>query len=692
MFDHHSSSFSFSILILLLPITVTASATITDHVTINLDSPTTSFPHYWKLAFGTGHATLTLRSDWQNSLTQATTDLGLQGVRGHGIFDDDMGVVIAPRTYNFTLVEKSWRFQVDNNVTPIVELSFMPAILANCTWTAPTDSRIVNPGHTPCNNTVMQYQGITVLPTSFDDWYDLVQSLVQHAVDIFGTAEVEKWTFEVCKFHPICHKSIYMFLSICFYDSSFFPCLTDNLFLFASFFSLAFHAGNELWGIDNITPQYMSLYNASALAVKSVSTTFHIGGPATARLQYVTEFVHQATAMNLPFDFVSTHMYPTDPQCPTGKDWGPDCLPRNVRALKENLLNIPSFKKSNVPLYLTEYNAGCGVGYPQHDTSGAAAFAFRTIGELEGTVGLLSWWTFSDIFEENTAIEKHTEYMNVYGLMTKSGIPKPSWRAFQLLHELAGTTRLNTTVTAVDAVTAVRSAINAVQQDVLTSSDCTIEQNTIMKGFDLEVASNVYNITACCAACQHNSQCTFWSFEKSKSVLPAVPIVPMVPLVPAVCSLKTSDAGRTRMKGVTSGSSLPPPVPKMNGTRISALATIMSRNGSEEGVGGTVAVFLSFWSITNEEKNRTVSVTFNGMDSSMSSAAAVAMEYRIDLDHANSKSEWVRMGSPSTPTKEQIKILIESSRVIPTALNATEKKGVFIVNMPPNSAVVIVLE
>lgn len=222
-----------------LSLALAALASPTDHVVVNFATPTTPFPHYWKRAFGTGHATLTLRNDWRNALTQATADLGLLGVRGHGILDDDMGVVVAPRTYNFTLVEDSWRFQVAHNVTPIVELSFMPAILANCTWTAPTDGRVVNPGHSPCNNTSMQYLAITDLPSSFDDWYDLVRALVQHAVDTFGQQEVKKWTWEVW---------------------------------------------NELWGIDTLQ-QYMSLYNASALAVKSVSPDFVIGGPASARLQ-----------------------------------------------------------------------------------------------------------------------------------------------------------------------------------------------------------------------------------------------------------------------------------------------------------------------------------------------------------------------------------------------------------------------
>jgi hypothetical protein len=50
--------------------------------------------------------------------------------------------------------------------------------------------------------------------------------------------------------------------------------------------------------------------------------------------------------------------------------------------------------------YLTETNVGCCLGYSQHDTSAAAAFAFKTVGGLDGITDLLSWWTFSD--GENT--------------------------------------------------------------------------------------------------------------------------------------------------------------------------------------------------------------------------------------------------------------------------------------------------
>merc|ERR1719440_104461 len=151
--------------------------------------------------------------------------------------------------------------------------------------------------------------------------------------------------------------------------------------------------------------------------------------------------------------------------CPRSS-WGPDCLPDHVKALRQNI------SKRGVPLFLTEYNVGCCIGYNQHDNSGAAAFVFRTAPALHGVTDVLSWWTFTDVFEESTAIADHTEFMNIYGLMTVSGVPKPGWRAFQLLHKYAGDERLQVSVHEEADVSG-------------SSSACTTEDNVNLAGFDV---------------------------------------------------------------------------------------------------------------------------------------------------------------------------------------------------------------
>lgn len=63
-----------------------------------------------------------------------------------------------------------------------------------------------------------------------------------------------------------------------------------------------------------------------------------------------------------------------------------------------------------------------------------AAFALKTIMEAQGIVDGYSFWVFSDIFEENYMPSQ--PFHGGFGLMNLYGIPKPVYRAYQLLNRL----------------------------------------------------------------------------------------------------------------------------------------------------------------------------------------------------------------------------------------------------------------
>lgn len=348
-----------------------------------------ALPHTWKRSFGSGHAALGLRPDWLGQLQQARDELGLEGVRQHGLFDDDMGpVVTGHRTYNFSSIERLWSSMVDLKLHPVVELSFMPSFLANCSWqvvgkNCHADYGIpcgpTRPGYDKCRGG-MAY-GATdggQLPTDWDDWRHLVQETVQLAVTKFGLPEVAQWRWEVW---------------------------------------------NELWGVAGgantphctsepcIGSTYMALYNASAVGVKAVHPSLQVGGPATEHLN-TQNFLSQAKAMGAPVDFVSSHNYPTGPRgdgsgCPQHADWDPDCFHDRVMSARQK---IPA----TIPFALTEYSVMVGHGMAaaaastsadsewrsgeppyQHDDAGAAAFVFRVVPQLAPHLSVMSYWTFS---------------------------------------------------------------------------------------------------------------------------------------------------------------------------------------------------------------------------------------------------------------------------------------------------------
>jgi xylan 1,4-beta-xylosidase len=67
-----------------------------------------------------------------------------------------------------------------------------------------------------------------------------------------------------------------------------------------------------------------------------------------------------------------------------------------------------------------------------HDDPDAAAFIVKTIMETNGLVQGYSYWTFSDIFEENYF--PSVPFHGGFGLLNIHGIAKPAYRAYELLH------------------------------------------------------------------------------------------------------------------------------------------------------------------------------------------------------------------------------------------------------------------
>jgi xylan 1,4-beta-xylosidase len=57
-----------------------------------------------------------------------------------------------------------------------------------------------------------------------------------------------------------------------------------------------------------------------------------------------------------------------------------------------------------------------------------------TIRQCDGLVDDMSYWTFSDVFEEQGVVQ--TPFYGGYGLIAEDGIPKPAFNAFKLLHNL----------------------------------------------------------------------------------------------------------------------------------------------------------------------------------------------------------------------------------------------------------------
>jgi xylan 1,4-beta-xylosidase len=342
----------------------------------DLSGPATVLPHFWEHTVGSGHASLALRADWQAQLKQAHHDLGMQHVRFHGILGDDMGTLVREGDtffYSFFNTDQIFDFLLSIGMKPFVELTFMPSALSSG------------------DQTVFHYRANVTPPTDYAQWAALIRKLVRHWVDRYSLGEVRQWFFEVWNE----------------------PNLT------------AFGNGTQT--------DYFELYRYTVQAIKGVDKLLQVGGPATAANAWIDDFLNFCKVNQLSADFISTHHYPTDAFGKPGDDTATQ-LAHNTRSILREQTCAVRKQAGDLPVYYTEWCTSSNPRDPMHDDPYAAAFIVKTILEASGLIQGYSYWTFSDIFEENyfPSIPFH----GGFGLLNIHGIAKPAYRAFQLLHEL----------------------------------------------------------------------------------------------------------------------------------------------------------------------------------------------------------------------------------------------------------------
>ena len=378
--------------------------------TIDLKDQGRDFPHYWELSVGSCHAATILRADVQAQIRKAHKDIGFKYLRFHGLLDDDMSVVIpgmipgTPTQISFFNIDCIFDFLLDADMKPFVELGFIPEAYAS------TD------------HTTFHYKGFSSMPEKDEDWVNLMTALTEHLEERYGADEVRSWFFEVWN--------------------------EPNLAFF----------------FDGTQEDYFHLYELTARAIKGVDARLKVGGPATSNNAWIPEFRKFCEDNNVPYDFISTHHYPSDDPLSTagmngpGKKGGdmskmdisqidPEEMKKMIEAFfnRENknprdilyrLTKKAKEEAGDYPLYYTEWNAG------RYDVSYAAAGVLATLAYNEGLVEGYSYWCISDIFEE---LGLHgLPFNNEFGLVNVYGTPKPVYRAFEALHE-AGAIRLPVT-------------------------------------------------------------------------------------------------------------------------------------------------------------------------------------------------------------------------------------------------------
>ena len=178
---------------------------------------------------------------------------------------------------------------------------------------------------------------------------------------------------------------------------------------------------------------YFELYRYTAAAIKGVDQELKVGGPATADNAWIGDFLGFCRANALPADFVTTHHYPTDSFGKPGDDTEKQLSESRRSVLRDEAREVRK-QAGAVPVYYTEWCTSSNPRDAMHDDPYAAAFIVKTVMEARGLVQGYSYWTFSDIFEENYF--PSLPFHGGFGLLNIHGIAKPAYRAYELLHRV----------------------------------------------------------------------------------------------------------------------------------------------------------------------------------------------------------------------------------------------------------------
>lgn len=350
-------------------------------VVVDAAAATHPFPHFWEQMFGSGRAVLSLRESYRNDLRSVKQITEFRYVRFHAIFHDEVGLYDEDAqghpVYNFSYVDQIYDGLLANGVRPFVELSFMPKKLAakdvlHAFW----------------------YKQNISPPKDYAKWDDMIVQLTRHLVERYGIAEVSQWYFEVWN--------------------------EPNL---------------DFWAGDPKQSTYFDLYDHTVRAIKSVDARLRVGGPATAQAAWADVFIRHCAENNVPVDFVSSHVY--------GNDKSEDVfgtsekIPRDrmvCRAVKKVHEQILASAKPQLPLVWSEFNASYMNEPSVTDADYMGPWLADTIRQCDGLVDMMSYWTFSDVFEEQGVVKE--PFYGGFGLLAEDGIPKPAFAAFAILHKL----------------------------------------------------------------------------------------------------------------------------------------------------------------------------------------------------------------------------------------------------------------
>ncbi len=352
---------------------------------------TSPLRHTWEGLINVDQFRWMVRRDMQEHIRLCQQELNAKHVRAVGMLCDEMRVLaLDPKEYsvqdrkprvNWQMVDYVIDSLLELGVNPMYTTSFMPSTMAA--------------GNLTCFST----RSRTSQPKDHAEWAALIRNGVKHAIDRYGANIVRSWYFEVWN-EPN--------LNSCFFEGS--------------------------------KEDFFRLWKTTYDAIKSVDASLRVGGPSTARGEWIADMVEFGRKNDCEPDYLITHVYNNDSPFaalspfdgPQGDktNQSPHFASRVIRGARK-MMNDMGFKGE---IHWNEWGRSWLPCDPVRESANEAAWVTKTMAEASQAADYFAYWCISDIYDQ-LGYGAETFHGN-YGMLNLQGLRKPVYHAFQLLGRL----------------------------------------------------------------------------------------------------------------------------------------------------------------------------------------------------------------------------------------------------------------
>jgi xylan 1,4-beta-xylosidase len=359
-----------------------------------------AFTKYWSKLINIGYAKDVLNSDLQEQITLLKREIGFTYARFWGLFGDDMHVEDHSEEtirYNFSNTNKLLDFLIKNRLKPFIELGPKPKII----------SRTLDEIY------IIQ----TISEKSLEEWKNLTRAFLLHSIERYGLEEVESWYFEIWSEHI--------------------DPFTDE----------TQDRNNSSKKIKYQEPSkfedYFKIFSGFKTVIMEIVPSAKVGGCGLS-MELEGDKLDWLLALwkleEVQPDFLSVYLYPIEIEkekkhipIKNLQSANPDYMVNKLAQIRKSLKKA---EYEDLELNVTEWNISPVNRDFLHDSSFKATYMVKNIIEIltNNKVNMIGYWLCSDIFSDFR--DSKNLLHGGAGLLTKSGIKKPSYHAFALLKQL----------------------------------------------------------------------------------------------------------------------------------------------------------------------------------------------------------------------------------------------------------------